>query len=213
MSQLACPLCGRYVSLSHFDPSRFEPDIFAANMRGLGRGKGFQVSEQFSVLGEPEITGPIAVRCHEILALIEGEKPPQEDETLIINAELEEWRTEAFNERRKRVDIYTRLAELEEESTSWRRAASKYQRALDERDRELVGTKKEVNRLRSMVAGFVAEVGSLKLKIDKYESLEDDEEEMYEILDRINASANVDFMYLSDAVDFLSEARARFKET
>jgi len=31
-------------------------------------------------------------------------------------------------------------------------------------------------------------------------------EEMQEILDRINASANSDFEFLSDAVDFLLEA-------
>jgi len=39
-----------------------------ANVRGLGRG--FAVSETFSVLGEPAITGPIAERCRKILGLI-----------------------------------------------------------------------------------------------------------------------------------------------
>jgi hypothetical protein len=70
MSQLACPLCGRYVSLSRFDPSHFESDIYAVDMIGLGRGRGFAVSETFSVLGEPEITCVIAERCRIILGLI-----------------------------------------------------------------------------------------------------------------------------------------------
>ena len=72
MSQLVCPLCGRFVSLKYFDPSGFEPDVFAVNVRGLGRGRGVVVSEVFSVLDEPEITGPIAERCRIILGLIEG---------------------------------------------------------------------------------------------------------------------------------------------
>ena len=38
MSQLVCPLCGRFVSLKIFDPSSFESDIFAVDVRGLGRG-------------------------------------------------------------------------------------------------------------------------------------------------------------------------------
>ena len=51
MSQLACPLCGRFVSLNGFDPSNFESDIYAVNRTGLGRSRGFAVSESFSVLG------------------------------------------------------------------------------------------------------------------------------------------------------------------
>jgi len=71
MSQLVCPLCGRFVSLRNFDPSGFDSDIYAVNVVGLGRGRGFAVSESFSILGNPAVTGPIAERCRRILSFIE----------------------------------------------------------------------------------------------------------------------------------------------
>jgi len=45
LSQLVCPLFGRFVSLRLFDPSLFEFDSFVVNVRGLGRGRGFAVFE------------------------------------------------------------------------------------------------------------------------------------------------------------------------
>ena len=87
MSQLACPLCGRFVSLNGFDPSHFESDIYAVNRTGLGRGRGFAVSESFSVLGDLTITGPIAARCRIILGLIEGREIPRLSVTMRLNME------------------------------------------------------------------------------------------------------------------------------
>jgi hypothetical protein len=43
-------LCGRFVSLNHFDPSEFEDDIYVVEVRGLGRGRGVEVSERYSIL-------------------------------------------------------------------------------------------------------------------------------------------------------------------
>ncbi len=40
MSQLICPLCGKFVSVRYYDPSGFEDDILLVQVRGLGRGKG-----------------------------------------------------------------------------------------------------------------------------------------------------------------------------
>lgn len=50
MSQFQCPLCGKYVSVRHYDPSEFEDDIILVQVRGLGRGKGVEVVETFSLL-------------------------------------------------------------------------------------------------------------------------------------------------------------------
>jgi hypothetical protein len=38
------------VSLNHFDPSEFKDDIYAVEVRGLGRGRGVKVSEHYSIL-------------------------------------------------------------------------------------------------------------------------------------------------------------------
>ncbi len=64
----------------------------------------------------------------------------------------------------------------------------------------------EVRKWRSMATGPRAKVEELESELDESEGDDiDDEEEMQEILDRINASANTDFEYLSDAVGFLLE--------
>ena len=89
LSQLACPLCGRFVSLNSFDPSHFKSDIYAVNRTGLGRGRGFAVGPSFSVLGDVTITGPIASRCRKILGLIEGREIPLGDEVSAWRAEVE----------------------------------------------------------------------------------------------------------------------------
>lgn len=50
MTHLKCPLCGRLVDLTRFNPSTFDLDIYAVKLRGLGRGQGFTVDESFSLL-------------------------------------------------------------------------------------------------------------------------------------------------------------------
>ena len=212
MSQLVCPLCGRFVSLRRFDPSSFESDIFAVNVRGLGRGRGFAVSETFSVLGEPEITGPIAERCRRILSLIEGKRILSGGEASVLRAKVERWKGAALREDRAREDLFAKLAEVEGQALSWRNEASRLQRERNEYASELASLEDEVRKWRSMVAGLRADVERLESEPDDQDDddVDDEEEmlaveEMQEILDRINASANTDFDYLSDAVDFLLE--------
>lgn len=49
MSQFACPLCGKFVSLRLFDPSGFDRDIYAVEVRGLGRGRGTKVISRMKI--------------------------------------------------------------------------------------------------------------------------------------------------------------------
>ena len=56
MSHLKCPLCGRGVALSHFDPSDYDLDVYAFSVRGLGRGRGFEKTEEFSILNSDSET-------------------------------------------------------------------------------------------------------------------------------------------------------------
>jgi len=54
MSQLICPLCGKFVSVRYYDPSDFEDDILLVQVRGLGRGKGVEIVETYSLLDGDE---------------------------------------------------------------------------------------------------------------------------------------------------------------
>ncbi len=212
MSQLACPLCGRFVSLSRFDPSGFDNDIYAVNMVGLGRGKGFAVGPSFSVLDDLTIIGAIASRCRTILGLIEGRKIPSGGETSVLRAEVEMWKGEAMRERRSSEDLTVKLVEQEEQAVFWRKEASSLRREKEEFAVQLVGFEDEAKKWRSTVAVLRAEVKRLGSELNSGDDDVDDEaeiqavEEMQEILERINSSANSDFEYLSHAVDFLLEA-------
>lgn len=212
MSQLACPLCGRFVSLSRFDPSGFDNDIYAVNMVGLGRGKGFAVGPSFSVLNDVTITGAIASRCRTILGLIEGRKIPSGGETSVLRAEVEMWKGEAMRERRSSEDLTVKLVEQEEQAVFWRKEASSLRREREEFAVQLAGFEDEAKKWRSTVAVLRAEVKRLGSELNSGDDDVDDEaeiqavEEMQEILERINSSANSDFEYLSHAVDFLLEA-------
>lgn len=104
MSQLVCPLCGRFVGVEHFDPRLFEDDIFGVEVRGLGRGKGFEVTERYSLLGDQRITGLIEDRCHRILHLINEKDYIPSQELDALRATLDSWiqysrRLEAENEK------------------------------------------------------------------------------------------------------------------
>ena len=64
ISQWQCPLCGKIVSVSLYDPSDFDDDILLIQVRGLGRGKGFEVAENYSLLDgdNPELLDLISDR-------------------------------------------------------------------------------------------------------------------------------------------------------
>lgn len=84
MSLLVCPLCGKSTSLRTFDPSDYGDDIVVRNLRGLGRGRGFEVTDEHSIIDDEEITRLIVDRALRIVALIRrhGHITPEE----ILNA-------------------------------------------------------------------------------------------------------------------------------
>jgi len=55
--------------LKNFDPSSFDLDIYAQNVTGLGRGRGFQVISKSSVL-HSEVTRIIKQRLLDLLLLL-----------------------------------------------------------------------------------------------------------------------------------------------
>ncbi len=50
MSLWICPICGKQNSIRHYDPTNFVNDILILLLRGLGKGKGFEVAERYSLL-------------------------------------------------------------------------------------------------------------------------------------------------------------------
>ena len=59
-----CPLCGKQVSINHYDPTNFEDDIMIILKHGLGQGKGFEVIDRYSLLdgSDPELLDLISDR-------------------------------------------------------------------------------------------------------------------------------------------------------
>ena len=51
-----CPLCGKQSSVRLYDPTKFDPDIYAIQKVGLGRGRGFKVTDQYSILNKENPT-------------------------------------------------------------------------------------------------------------------------------------------------------------
>jgi hypothetical protein len=70
MSHLVCPLCGKNAPLSTLNPSVLDLDIKVVRFQGLGRGKGFKVSEEWSILGDDQVTPLIAKRIVELCGML-----------------------------------------------------------------------------------------------------------------------------------------------
>jgi len=85
-----CPMCGRHVPESVFDPSCFLDDIFGVKVSGLGRGKGFVVTARYSI-EDPRILGLIKDRCHRILDLLDDKDYVSPGELAALRALLESW--------------------------------------------------------------------------------------------------------------------------
>jgi hypothetical protein len=204
MSQLACPLCGRFVSLNGFDPSNFESDIYAVNRTGLGRGKGFSVGPSFSVLGDLTITGPIASRCRKILGLIEGRQIPSSKDVSVLTKEIEKWKGEALREQRDKEEVFAQLADVESQALFLKKEGLTLRKMLNENGAGLAGLEDEVNRWRHMVIGLQEENRRLESLLRSEDDL-DEEGEMQVLLDAINASTNGEFIFLSEAIEFLLE--------
>ena len=75
MEQIVCPTCGKFTPIDYFHPEDLPLDITLANVAGLGRGKGFEVTETWSAIDEDddEIIGLVKDRLVEILALLNEE--------------------------------------------------------------------------------------------------------------------------------------------
>jgi len=49
MVMMSCPLCGKMSSVERYNPNHFADDIFILELKGLGRGRGFEVTNSSSI--------------------------------------------------------------------------------------------------------------------------------------------------------------------
>src|SRR5690349_6121475 len=73
LSHITCPACGKSSSLGNFPPERMDLDIHVYSVRGLGRGRGFEVTESKSILYSPEyqhLRQRFAARISRVLGLL-----------------------------------------------------------------------------------------------------------------------------------------------
>jgi hypothetical protein len=74
MSHLVCPLCGKYAALSKLNPDLLDLDIKVVSFRGLGRGRGFDIGEPYSILGDDEYTPIIADKIEKLYNMLIDQK-------------------------------------------------------------------------------------------------------------------------------------------
>ena len=113
MSLWICPLCGKQCSINLYDPSNFEDDILIILLRGLGKGKGFEVVKRYSLLkgSDPELLDLIRDRVAVIYDLLhEDVEEDEAEEEYSVDLENEE-----DDESLSELDREILLAEREEE--------------------------------------------------------------------------------------------------
>ncbi len=93
MSLWICPICGKQCSIKHYDPTDFVKDILILLLRGLGKGKGFEVSERYSLLdgSDPALLALIRDRVAVVHDFLFEDVEDEERDDLIddINAVLD----------------------------------------------------------------------------------------------------------------------------
>jgi len=64
MSEWQCPLCGKHNSIRYYDPTDFVNDILIIKKRSLGHGKGFDITDRYSLLdgSDPDLLELISDR-------------------------------------------------------------------------------------------------------------------------------------------------------
>lgn len=80
MSFLLCPVCGKNSSLKHLHPIEFDDDIYAQDIQGLGKGKGFRTTGRISILHGSEVKDRIVPRLIVLLKLAIDEDVVSADE-------------------------------------------------------------------------------------------------------------------------------------
>jgi chromosome segregation ATPase len=183
------------VSLRIFDPSGFDNDIYAVEVHGLGRGRGVEVSERYSILQPGDETVELIkdriLNLSRLLLESDCLKPeealsrlkiklgdPQRvrmlrDEIEALEVNLEESREENAGLRRRLHRLLMEKESLAAELEEWERH---YQKAFSE---SLEG-RKELSKVYETITGLVQDMD--EALGEWYEPEEDEEEDPLEAL-------------------------------
>lgn len=109
LSMIVCPLCGKQTSLKHFNPSDYDLDIYVQEVRGLGRGRGFETGPRESILGDDHVTPLIKDRLLELSRLLLKEEilKPSEVASLMGGEAALRKRDDTIDELEETVEVLT----------------------------------------------------------------------------------------------------------
>ena len=147
--QLKCPLCGRNVPVERFDPSGFDDDLIGIQIAGCGKGRGFKVTGEFSLLHDAALTGVIIDRCKRIVKFCRGVERDS-DEVQSLREENKKWADWGTPPRRPSLKKDRRIEELLKVNDGWVKwgdSAKKSLAGVHEKDAE-------INRLRAEKSGL-----------------------------------------------------------
>jgi len=206
-------MCGRFASLRFFDPGSFDADIYAVDVRGLGRGKGVKVVSRTSVLDVPEIVVPIKNRCRELIRIIDGKLPPKKDEVATLKRDLQAWKNSALDLQKQGNDQQALVVDMESNMLKWKREAQNLKRRNRDLEAKIADDESTIRGWMNHCDKLSVKVHDLTLEnkrlVKKIENMTEEEElaveELDEILELINSNVNEDFEFLFDAVSFLLE--------
>jgi chromosome segregation ATPase len=130
-----------------------------------------------------------------------------------IESSLRQWQNEAGRLRKMNTDKEAKITDLESSLRSWHNEAQRLERLNRDHEAKIANDETvikswnshsndlnfRINRLRAENEGLKQSLASKEDEVDLAH------EEMEEILEMINSSANTDFEYLVDAVEFLLE--------
>ena len=92
MSEWQCPLCGKHNSIRYYDPTDFVNDILIIKKRSLGHGKGFDITDRYSLLdgSDPELLDLISDRVLIIYDMLYEDEEAEEESPVDLEDEDED---------------------------------------------------------------------------------------------------------------------------
>ena len=207
LGQLICPLCGRFVSLTHFDPSKFDLDIYGVNVTGLGRGKGVKVTGTYSILHPGDTTIElIKDRILELSkVLIENRclKPEEVLSNLKITAinprevqrlkgEVDALKVELQEASKEKNRLRLENENLESRVNENKKTIRILENEVATLETEFEASKEQLRRAESERNRWKTEAETLEVKIEELEEAEEEETEEYDRSEIINMTERIE---------------------
>lgn len=149
----------------------------------------------------------------DLLGLIEGAEVPAKDELLALQADYEQLNHIVLAQRTSLGEARVKHLELEGVVSYWQCEAQRVARLYEDSRAEIAGVEDNMLQWKRHSESLEVEDEKLKLQVTRLNRQLEGAietkglvvEEMDDILDMINSSANTDFEYLVEAVEFLLE--------